>query len=189
MVTVTKTLSHRDTRGRNNMIEATAKYNLQNMLITENDYFKETAALTSHKYLIDIVGITKEESDFLEETMRTNKVVHQYIGDGHRIIVSAQGMINFGRAVFCPQDENIVELIQKVVAAVCEVDKGLVPHLVSDCVYRNGICTRDEPCGRSIDVLKQLISVVPEKYYRDARNKKLTDDVIKDREGKGGVIV
>jgi len=41
---------------------------------------------------------------------------------------------------------------------------------VSDCVYRNGICTKKAPCGKSVQILKELISVVPEKYYRDARN-------------------
>ena len=170
------------------MIKVTAKYNLQNMLLTEADYFKETIALVSHKYSITIEGLTYEESEFLVANMREGSTWHSWKPNGdtgdtgrHNITVSAQGMINFGRAVFCPQEDNIVDLIQKVVAAVVEVDKDLAAYLVSDCVYRNGVCTRDKPCGRSIEVLKDLVSIVPERYYRDARNEKLVNDVRRDK--------
>ena len=166
------------------MILATAKFNTQQE-VTAEDFFKETEKLVSHRYFIEMEGLTKKQSEFLTRTARYNNTTHSVKSDGddvrHNITISAIGMIHFGRAVFCPQDKDIAEGIQAVVNAVIECDFMIKDYLVSDCVYRNGICNRQEPCGRSVEVLKNLISVVPEKYYRDARNEKVLRDIKADR--------
>lgn len=166
------------------MIEVTAKYNCKNDDLMEDDYFKETVGLVTHKYNVTVENVTEKASKFLQETARYCGTEHYCDGecDDHVMKISAQGMINWGRAVFCPQDEDIVELIQAITKAITELDSTIAAYLVSDCVYRNGVCTRQVPCGRSIEVLQNLISVVPERYYRDARNEKLIADI---KNGKG----
>jgi hypothetical protein len=161
----------------------TAKFHSKIGHVVDNDYFRETKLLTKHKYHIKIEHTTAEVTDFLSKTARYDTTSHssELCEDNtttHRMCISATGMIMWCRAVFCPHDdEEITEVINRITKAVIELDPDIQNHLVSDCIYRNGICTREKPCGRSIEVLKQLISVVPERYYRDARNEKLLREI------------
>lgn len=165
------------------MIEVTAEFNVKNGKVVDSDYFRETQELVTHKYLITIRGITYEQSDFLASTCWLAGTSHSWLSDDegnfgrHIMCISAGDFIAWGRRVFCPQEQEIADMISGIAQAVIELDPGIGPHLVSDCVYRNGICTRAEPCGRSVNVLKELVSVIPEKYYRDARNEKLLREI------------
>ena len=151
------------------------------VVIMEDDLLKEAPILRKRVLCIKVHDVTLEQSNFLKETARFCSPYHSMVVEDkkmtHVMSVSLDGIIRWAREVMCPQVEETAELLNDIFKAICVSQPDLEGYLVSDCVYRNGVCTKTEPCGKSVEILKHLISIVPEAYYRDARNKALLDDI------------
>ena len=148
--------------------------------LTDMDYLRESVELREQRFSIIFSEITKDQSDFIAVTGCIMGVSHGRTTDGdeitHEVCIDAADLITWCRRIFCPQEPDIAPMLNDTYEAIIQVDSTIGEYLVSDCVYRNGICTREKPCGRSINVLQNLISLVPEAYYRDARNEKALKD-------------
>jgi len=169
------------------MIEATSELYGECANITEEDIFQEFPILWDRKYRLTVSGIHHDTSNEIKRTARYCDTTHSRVEKGDRVkhimIISAAGMIRWARVALCPNElEEFPVAIVALFHKVCEIEPLLSSFLIFDCQYRNGICTRDEPCGEHSNILKRLISMIPEKLYRDARNEAIIQQV---KEGAG----
>ncbi len=68
----------------------------------------------------------------------------------HGMLVNAQALIQMARKRLCHKaDERTREVMREVRKAVGLVDPELIPFMVPECVYRNGLCPELKPCGKT----------------------------------------
>lgn len=95
--------------------------------------------------------------------------------------ISLLTVMELSRELCCSQTpKELGEEWKDILDQLVEYEPKIAPWLVPSCIYRGGICTKDDCCGFNTNALKQLIEQVPEDVYRKCRN----DKAIREAGGK-----
>lgn len=64
--------------------------------------------------------------------------------------MNAEGLINIAHKRLCNQaSKETRELVQEICDEVIKVNPEFEQYLVPNCIYRGGVCTEFNPCGRN----------------------------------------
>jgi len=69
----------------------------------------------------------------------------------HMFIANAEALINMAHQRLCPMQvhKDTLNVVQKLMREVHQIEPVLKDYLVPGCVYRNGICNQLKSCGKS----------------------------------------
>ena len=121
----------------------------------------------------DPIGYDAMKKALMEEDESLRRVRYEVNIDGLCITINAQDLIDSSRKKLCVElKDQILGEAHELKDAVYLVDSTMAHAMVPECYYRGGMCPYQNPkgCQENMMFLKQMISVVPEAFYRDARN-------------------
>ena len=91
----------------------------------------------------------------------------------HVMLLNAQHLIDMARKRLCGQtEEDTRNTMLWIREAVLKEDSDLASLMQPNCFYRGGVCPEAKCCGKNRGIMEHMIAEVPEKFYRDVRNKK-----------------
>jgi len=137
--------------------------------------YKEDASLK--EYHFNIQGISEGMAEALKPFAMA-VVEYEEPGNHHLAAeMNALQLLEAGRKMCCTAVGEVLgnEWV-KITEALTAIDPVLSNFIVPKCIYRGGICTEDEPCGYNGNALIQMLEQVPEKLYREVRNRKAVHD-------------
>lgn len=107
----------------------------------------------------------------IESKVEWDKSINRTTPVNHVMLLNGQHLIDMSRKRLCLKAEQATRMVMTDIRnGVSKLDPWLANSMVPNCYYRGGICPEPQPCGMQNGMIRDMISQVPEKMYREARN-------------------
>ena len=103
--------------------------------------------------------------------------VHRLTPVRHVMLLNAEHLIEMANARLCTKALlSTRQVMEMICTAIQQIDPALGVRLVPKCFHQGGLCYEDNPCGRNLIMLRQVVEQIPEQVYRDWRNQFIIDN-------------